>query len=90
MEGKTVNLTDVHFPAGSLALLRSELGRYNFGSTPIDGHVNMNGVTHASINNGAALTSNDFSGSVGHYNSNLISPDGTPYIRIRGQEASAN
>ena len=90
MEGKTVNLTDVHFPSGSLALLRSELGRYNFGSTPIDGHVNMNGVTHASINNGATLTSNDFSGSVGHYNSKLISPDGTPYIRIRGQEASAN
>ena len=90
MEGQTVNLTDVHFPAGSLALLRSQVGQLNFGSTPIDGYVNLNDVTHASINNGAALTTSDFSGTVGHINSNLISPDGTPYIRIRGQEASAN
>ena len=90
LEGQTVNLTDVHFPAGSLALLRSQVGQLNFGSTPIDGYVNLNGVTHASINSGAALTTNDFSGTAGHINSNLISSDGTPYIRIRGQEASAN
>ena len=90
MEGQTVNLTDVHFPAGSLALLRSQVGQLNFGTTPIDGYVNLSDVTHASINNGAALTTSDFSGTVGHINSNLISPDGTPYIRIRGQEASAN
>ena len=90
LEGQTVNLTDVHFPAGSLALLRSQVGQLNFGSTPIDGYVNLNGVTHASINSGTALTTNDFSGTAGHINSNLISSDGTPYIRIRGQEASAN
>jgi len=90
MEGQTVNLTDVHFPAGSLALLRSEVGQLNFGATPISGYVNLNGVTHASINSGAALTTTDFSGTAGHLNSNLISPDGTPYIRIRGQEATAN
>ena len=90
LEGQTVNLTDVHFPTGSLALLRSQVGQLNFGSTPIDGYVNLNGVTHASINSGAALTTNDFSGTAGHINSNLISSDGTPYIRIRGQEASAN
>ena len=90
LEGQTVNLTDVHFPTGSLALLRSQVGQLNFGSTPIDGYVNLNGVTHASINSGTALTTNDFSGTAGHINSNLISSDGTPYIRIRGQEASAN
>jgi hypothetical protein len=90
MEGQTVNLTDVHFPAGSLALLRSEVGQLNFGATPINGYVNLNGVTHASINSGATLTTTDFSGTAGHLNSNVISPDGTPYIRIRGQEATAN
>ena len=93
MEGKTIDLTNVRFPVDSLVLLRSESGVLNDSGLSQVGAVNLlDKVSHASIipEVGDSLSSNDFTGVKGHFNSKAISPDGTPFIRVRGQEATAN
>lgn len=47
MAAATINLTNVNFPEGSVASLKTKLGGVNFGAVKIPGRVNFQNVTYA-------------------------------------------
>ena len=57
MSAATINLTNINFPANSVASLNSTLGQTNFGTTKIQGKVNFNNVTYGG---GSVLDSTNF------------------------------
>ena len=87
MESKTIHIQNTSFPATADVMLRSQAGSLHFPTTASDvaaGGVNFTNVKHLGISN-SALTNSQFSGVNGHINSTATLPNGTPFIKIRGQ-----
>ena len=84
MDSTTIDLSNVNFPANAEVIIRIRDGRVNFLTNQL-GHANLSKVTHASIDNGRVLTSEDFKGGPGSYDSVARNPSGSPYMRIRSQ-----
>ena len=88
MESKTIHIQNTSFPATADVMLRSQAGslniRENSASAVIGGGVNFYNVKHLGIGN-QNLTRTQFQGVDGHINSTATLPNGTPFIKIRGQ-----
>ena len=87
MESKTIHVKNTTFPSTAEVMLRSQSGALKINNTSNDfvvGAVNLHNVKHLGIGNNV-LTDNDFQGTAGHTNSKSTLPNGTPFIRVRGQ-----
>lgn len=88
MESKTIHIQNTSFPATADVMLRSQAGslniRENSSSAVVGGGVNFYNVKHLGIGN-ENLTNSHFQGADGHINSTATLPNGTPFIKIRGQ-----
>ena len=87
MESKTIHIQNTSFPATADVMLRSQAGSLHFPTSVAEvstGGVNFTNVKHLGISN-SDLTSSQFSGVNGHINSTATLPNGTPFIKIRGQ-----
>ena len=87
MESKTIHIQNTSFPATADVMLRSQAGSLHFPTSAANvaaGGVNFTNVKHLGISN-SDLTSSQFSGVNGHINSTATLPNGTPFIKIRGQ-----
>jgi len=83
MEAKTINLYDVTFPKSAAVLLRSELGKMTFESTPLPGYVNFNNVVHKGIR-GSKILSTDFSSNASGTNHKTGNGgSGRPHIEVQ-------
>lgn len=87
MESKTIHIQNTSFPATADVMLRSQAGSLHFPTSAdnvASGGVNFTNVKHLGISN-SALNSSQFSGVNGHINSTATLPNGTPFIKVRGQ-----
>ena len=85
-EGDIVSLNKMSFPSETMVMIRAKTGELNFDSSGTVNGASLDGVTHASINNGTTLTWSDFEGVAGHFNSIARKPtNGEPYIKIRSR-----
>jgi hypothetical protein len=88
MESKTIHIKNTSFPATADLMLRSQNGALNVNNSDsksfTSGAVNFHNVKHLGISNDV-LTRNQFNGVDGHINSTATLPNGTPFIKIRGQ-----
>jgi hypothetical protein len=87
MESKTIHIQNTSFPATADVMLRSQAGSLHFPTSAdnvASGGVNFTNVKHLGISN-SALDSSQFSGVNGHINSTATLPNGTPFIKVRGQ-----
>ena len=87
MESKTIHIQNTSFPATADVMLRSQAGSLHFPTSSSDvaaGGVNFTNVKHLGISN-SALTNSQFNGVNGHINSTATLPNGTTFIKIRGQ-----
>tara|TARA_B100001093_G_scaffold516711_1_gene596124 strand:+ start:1041 stop:2729 length:1689 start_codon:yes stop_codon:yes gene_type:complete len=87
MESKTIHIQNTSFPPTADVMLRSQAGSLHFPTSAANvatGGVNFTNVKHLGISS-SDLTSSQFSGVNGHINSTATLPNGTPFIKIRGQ-----
>lgn len=88
MESKTIHIKNTTFPSTSDVMLRSQTGALSINNSSKDaivsGAVNFHKVKHLGISNDHLIMDN-FNGVNGHINSTSTLPNGTPFIKIRGQ-----
>ena len=87
MESKTIHIKNTTFPATADVMLRSQHGSLHISNSASDvvaGGVNFHNVKHLGISN-SNLVRTQFQGVDGHINSSATLPNGTPFIKIRGQ-----
>ena len=87
MESKTIHIKNTSFPATADVMLRSQNGSLHISNSASDvvaGGVNFHNVKHLGISN-SNLVRSQFQGVDGHINSSATLPNGTPFIKIRGQ-----
>ena len=87
MESKTIHIKNTSFPSTSDVMLRSQAGSLHIQDSATNiaaGGVNFYNVKHLGISN-ENLTRTQFQGVDGHINSTATLPNGTPFIKIRGQ-----
>ena len=83
MEAKTINLYDVTFPKSAAVLLRSELGKMTFESTPLPGYVNFNNVVHKGIRDSKILSTDFSSNASGTNHKTGNGGSGRPHIEVQ-------
>ena len=88
MESKTIHIKNTSFPSTADIMLRSQNGALSINNSDnksiTSGAVNFHNVKHLGISNDV-LTRNQFNGVDGHINSAATLPNGTPFIKVRGQ-----
>ena len=83
MEAITIDLENVAFPHNSDVMLRSRDGLPTFGPSAREvGKVNF--INNNKYGSTPIESINQFNGTAGHVNSNILLPNGTPAIKIRG------